>query len=88
LARDLRVDVDASVDVVIAALRSWLAAGAAKPCKHRQPAGRSPSPHWLAHKAVVWIGTPETRRRAGKKIWDVYADAPHLLPAVGSDSVY
>lgn len=88
LARDLRVDVDASVDDVVAALRSWLTAGAAKPCKHLQPDGRSPSPHWLAHKAMVWIGTPETRRRAGKKIWDVFADAPHLLSAVGSGSVY
>jgi hypothetical protein len=80
LARDLRVDVDASVDMVIAALRSWLIGGAAKPCAHLRADGRSPSPHWLAHKAMVWIGTPETRRRAGKKIWDVYADAPHLLP--------
>lgn len=81
LARDLRVDLDATVDVVVAALRNWLAAGAAKPCLHRQTDGRSPSPHWLAHKAMVWIGTPETRRRAGKKLWDVYADAPQLLPS-------
>jgi len=87
MARDLRVDLDSPVDVVIGALRSWLAAGAAKPCMHLQPDGRSPSPHWLAHKEMMWIGTPETRRRAGKQIWDVYADAPHLLSAVGSGSV-
>jgi hypothetical protein len=35
---------------------------------------------------MVWIGTPETRCRAGKKIWDVYADAPQLLSAAGSGS--
>lgn len=84
LARDLPVDSDASVDVVAAALRNWLAAGAARPCLHLQPKVRSPSPHWLAHKAMVWIVTPETRRRAGKKVWDVHTDAPHLLNVGGS----
>ncbi|MDI6912355.1 hypothetical protein [Nocardioides sp.] len=87
MARDLRIDLDATVDGVVVALRSWLTAGAAKPCAHLNPDGRSPSPHWLAHKAMVWIGTPETRRRAGKKLWDVYADAPHLLTAARSGSV-
>lgn len=79
LARDLPVDSDVSVDDAVAALRRWLATGAVKPCTHLRPEGRSPSPHWLAHKAMLWIGTPETRSRAGKRIWDVYADAPHLL---------
>ena len=79
LARDLPVDSDASVEVVVAALRSWLAAGAAQAVPHLQTDGRSPSPHWLAHKAMVWIGTPETRRRVGRKVWDVHTDAPHLL---------
>jgi hypothetical protein len=83
LARDLPVDSDVSLEGVVAALRTWLTAGAAKPCAHLQPQRRSPSSHWLAHKAMVWIGTPETRRRAGRKVWDVYADAPHLLD-VGS----
>ena len=72
------------MDVVVAALRKWLTAGAAKPGMHLQPGRRSPSAHWLAHKAVVWIGTPETRSRARKRVWGVYADAPHLLHAVGS----
>lgn len=84
LVRDLPVDLDASVDAVVAALRNWLIAGAAKPCTHLQPERRSPSPHWLAHKAMVWVGAPETRRRAGTKIWDVYSDAPHLLRVVDS----
>ncbi|MEJ7628874.1 MAG: hypothetical protein WKF54_04710 [Nocardioidaceae bacterium] len=84
LARDVPIDSDASVDGVVAALRNWLASGAAKACMHLQPKGRSPSPHWLAHKAMVWIGTPETRRRAGKKVWDVHTDAPHLLNVGGS----
>jgi hypothetical protein len=84
LVRDLQVDFGASVDVVVAALRDWLTAGAAKPCTHLQPGVRSLSPHWLAHKAMVWIGTPETRRRAGKKVWDVHVDAPHLLDVSSS----
>jgi hypothetical protein len=79
LARDLHVELESSSDEVIAALRHWLSAGASKPCVHKKPNGKSPSPHWLAHKAMVWIGTPDTRRRAGRKVWDVHVDAPQLL---------
>ena len=84
MARDLPVDMDAPLDVVVAALRNWLTAGAAKPCRHIDSKLQSPSPHWLAHKAMIWIGTPGTRNRAGKKVWDVYVDAPHLLHALRS----
>mgnify|MGYP000855973518 CR=1 FL=1 len=80
LARELPVRLHADTDEIIAALRIWLEAGAAQPC--RTGTSRNSSAHHLAHKAMVWIGTPSTRGSVGNCVWDVAAEAnrfPHLV---------
>jgi hypothetical protein len=77
LVRDLEVRPGAGPDAVVAALRDWLAAGAAQPCRHLNGSNNS-SAHWLAHKAMVWVGTTETRDRAGLAVWEAARDAPTL----------
>ena len=68
LVRELPVSISADIGAVIGALRAWLARGAQERCRHKQ---KNSSAHYLAHKAMVWIGTPETRDHAGRRIWDV-----------------
>lgn len=73
LVRELPVPVSSDVDVLIAALRAWLSRGARERCRHDE-SKRNSSAHHLAHKAMVWIGTPETRAQAGRRVWDVDPD--------------
>lgn len=77
LVRELPVAVDADVDQVVAALRAWLGQGAEQRCRHAER--KNSSAHWLAHKAMVWIGTPETREHVGRRVWDSELCATHLL---------
>lgn len=77
LVRDLAVRCGAPVDEIVEALRVWLTAGIAEPCRHLT-GGKNSSPHWLAHKSTVWIGTSENRDQAGRKVWDASTDAPSL----------
>lgn len=64
--------VGADVDVIISVLRMWLARGACERGRHDEK--RNSSAHYLSHKAMVWIGTPETRAQVGRPIWDAEPD--------------
>jgi hypothetical protein len=72
LVRELPVAVSTDVDMLVNALRTWLSRGAREPCRHDEK--RNSSAHHLAHKAMVWIGTPQTRDQAGRQVWDVDPD--------------
>jgi hypothetical protein len=73
LVRELPVPVSSDVDMLINALRVWLARGARERCRHNENR-RNSSAHHLAHKAMVWIGTPATRDQAGQPVWDADPD--------------
>lgn len=73
LVRELPVPVAADVATVVSVLQSWLARGATEPCRCHTPEGRNSSAHHLAHKAMVWIGTPPTRHLRGLATWDIDA---------------
>ena len=68
LVREIDVHPGAGASAVIAALRSWLGHGARQPCRHEEH--KNSSAHWLAHTAMVWIGTPANRDEAGRTVWD------------------
>ncbi len=76
LVRELSVAPTADPETVVAALRDWLARGAEQRCRCGEDKRRNSSSHHLAHKAVVWIGTPLNRDRAGLKVWDSREDWP------------
>lgn len=77
LVRELPVPATADLDTVVAALRTWLARGAAERCRCRGERGSNSSAHHLAHKAMVWIGTPANRDRVSLKVWDDGEDWPN-----------
>jgi len=81
LVRELPVRVSTDVDMLINVLRTWLARGARERCRHEEK--RNSSAHHLAHKAMVWIGTPETLDQAGRPAWDVDPDFAAAGTAVG-----
>lgn len=75
MVRELSVPAAADVEVVIGALRVWLISGAWQTCRHRS-GGKNSSAHHLAHKAMVWVGTQQTRGQLGRVVWDDAKDFP------------